>query len=75
LWSLRGSEGEAILPTLPTLLQILAPVLALVGTAITIVLFIVAQAWWMRPIIVVVWAFSMVSTLGLWWKGRPKRAP
>ena len=74
LWSLRGRDSEAILPTLPMFLQTLAPVLALFGTAIMIVLFIVAEYWWMRSVIVLIWAFSMATTLGLWWKSRPKQA-
>ena len=73
VWSLRDHESHATLPTLPTLLQTLVPVLAFFGAAIMIVLFIVAEFWWMRLIVMVVWAFSLVTTLAPWWKGRRRR--
>jgi hypothetical protein len=70
LWSLRGTEGDVIVPTLPTVLQTLAPVLALVGTAAAIVLTVLAGSLGFRVVIGLVWALSMVSTFGLWREGR-----
>jgi len=70
LWSLRTPDSGAILPRFPALLQALTPMLALISTAILIVVFVVAQHWWMRAFVVLVWAFSMVTTLGMWRRGR-----
>ncbi len=44
--------------------------LALISTPIFIVLFVVAEHWWTRALFVFVWAFSMVTTLGMWKRGR-----
>ena len=66
LWSLRTPDSGAILPKFPALLQTLTPMLALISTAIFIVLFVVAEHWWTRALFVFVWAFSMVTTLGMW---------
>ena len=73
VWSLRGRESEATLPTFPRMLQTLTPVLAIIGTAIMIVLVILAESWWIGTIAVLLWVFSTVSTLGLWWKGRTRQ--
>ena len=70
LWSIGGHRSDAVLPTLPALLQTMAPVLVLLGTAIVGVLFIMAELWWMRLVLVLIWVYSTVSALALWSKGR-----
>jgi hypothetical protein len=73
VWSFRDGENRPVLPAMPTLLQTLAPVLVLLGTAIAVVLFIVAGSWPTRLVVVVVWVLSVISALGLWRKGRPRQ--
>jgi hypothetical protein len=74
VWTLRDAESRPVLPTMPTLLQTLAPVLALLGTALAVVLFIVAESWPARLVAVTILAVSIAGTLGLWWKGRGRPA-
>ena len=70
LWSLRTPDSGAILPRFPALLQALTPMLAVISTAIFIVLIVVAEYWWMRLVFAIVWGFSMITTLGIWNRGR-----
>jgi hypothetical protein len=74
VWSFRDGENRPVLPTMPTLLQTLAPAFALLGTAVAVVLFVMAESWPTRLILVVVWVVSILGVLGLWRKGRPRPA-
>lgn len=69
-WTLKRAKAGSPIAGLSPMLQRLAPVLVALSVVVLVVFWQAAEEWWMRLALLVLWAFSAVTTLGLWWFSR-----
>ena len=73
-WTLKRAKVGSPVAALSPLFQRLAPFLVGFSVVVLIVLWQVAEEWWLRIAFLVLWAVSAATTLALWWFSRQASA-